>query len=640
MTNTNSRVYTHYWLVKETVDTYPDAAAQMYRTTEKSDFQTKSFQQLFAEIQETALGLDSLGMQKGDTVGLIADVGHRWLPTSLGIGTIGGIDVPRGTDATPGDLQYIFQHAECKFIFLETPKVYDKIQNILAEFTHLHTIIFFAGADSVQAQQSLKILSLKALQDLGKQKLQKNPTRYEQLAKAVKEEDTLTIIYTSGTTGTPKGVVHTHKSLTWEVFNLVEDVAIPPLGAAMGFLPPWHVAERLIELASLKVASSVAFTSVATLGKDLQIVNPTFLISVPRVWESFYNRIMSNVQKAPVVARALFHFAHFTALRYSKWKDTLLGLQYRLEEEAVLLSLGRKIMAGFGIFALFLPNLLAQKILTKVKRALGNRILFAISGAGALPEYIDRLFYSIGIPIIDTYGMTETCGVSVRRGLSRTVIGTVGKPLGGVSIKLLDTAGNVITNPNTKGIAYHKGPNIMKEYYKQPEKTKEVLSDDGWLNSGDILILTSDGDLKFTGRAKDTIVLLGGENVEPLPIEDALKQSPYIVQCVVVGQDKKNIAALLVPDTEAILGYFQEQNIQVSPDPSSWNDDIPITNLFKSEIKRLNAISSGFKVFEKVTNFYILAEEFQIGVELTQTLKVKRNIVFEKYENEIESLYK
>ena len=631
--------YTLYNLVKNSIDKYPDAVAQMYREKSNSDFKNKSFTKMYSEIKAISLALIDLGMKKGDKIGLIADVGHRWLPVSLGITTVGGVDVPRGTDATKEDLNYIFKHTECKIIFLETPKVYQKIESILAEFKELKTIIFFDDYSSLKVPSRIQTLSLQSILDKGKELLKTKEKEYYTITESIEEDDVATIIYTSGTTGAPKGVVHTQKSLTWEVFHSINGIDVKPYGATMGFLPPWHIAERLIEKASFHVGCAVAFTSVPNLAKDLQAVNPTFLLSVPRVWESFYNKMLGNVSKASPVAKSIFNFSHWTALTFSNRKDILTGIKFQLDNKSFIETFIDKISSIWVCFFLFLPNLFAQKILKKVKGALGNRIEFAISGAGALPEYIDRFFYSIGVPIIETYGMTETVGVSCRRNYPGTVVGTVGSPIKGVEIKLIDSNGNVVTEPNVKGVAYHRGPHIMKEYYKEPKKTSEVLSQDGWLNSGDILVWTVNGELKFAGRAKDTIVLFGGENVEPLPIEDTLKQSPYILQCVVVGQDQKTLGALIVPDKEAIQNYLKSKNITAPADIKDWKSTKEINSIFKDEIKRLNSTDMGFKSFEKVTDFYLLENEFQIGEELTQTLKVKRNVVLEKYQKEIESLY-
>ncbi len=628
--------YTNYWLLQKTVENYPDSTAQLFRDGKGGAYTPITYRQAAEEIKFISLGLMDLGMRRGDKIGLIADVGPRWLRACWGICGVGSVDVPRGTDATVGDLTYIFKHAECKIIFLENAKVFEKIEKELGQFSGLKTVIFFDEPGSLNTG-GLTILTLAQLIEKGRA-VDGGDQKYHDAGRAVREDELATIIYTSGTTGNPKGVMHTQKSLAWEVAHSIRGIDVRPDGVTMGFLPPWHIAERLIECVAWRTATAVAFTSVPTLARDLQEARPTFLLSVPRVWESFYNRVLDGVKKASPVARAIFNFSRWSASEFSYQKDILLGLRYRLDPEFIGLTLLRKIWAIFALAALLLPNLFAQLILGKVRKALGGRVGFAISGAGALPEHIDRFFYSIGIAIVETYGMTETVGVTCRRDFPGTVIGTVGKPFPGTKIKLLDEAGNEITKPNTKGVAWHQGPHIMQGYYKDPEKTAEILKD-GWLNSGDILVYTTNGELKFAGRAKDTIVLFGGENVEPQPIEDVLSQSDFIAQIVVVGQDRKSLGALIVPAKEAVQKALAAQGESVGDDVFAWRTNEAVLKLFKNEIKNRVSDKTGFKAFEKVNAFALLPKEFQVGEELTQTLKVRRNVVFEKYAKEIDSLY-
>jgi len=630
--------YTMYEMVKTTAEKYSRLTAQLYRTDKNSPYTAVSVGDFFDKARAISLGLDAIGLQRGDKVGLIADVGPQWLPISMGITAIGGVDVPRGTDATAQELLYIFKHADCPIIILENEKVYANIAASLGEFANLKTIVFVNGAQP-QVPGSIKVLGLDAIIESGRAAHAANPGRYAELGSRVGESDLVTIIYTSGTTGNPKGVMHTHKSLCWEVWHVADALPITPGGVTMGFLPPWHVAERLIESVAFTRGVAIAFTSVATLAKDLQEARPTFLLSVPRVWESFYNKVMDGVKKASPVARGLFNFARSSAAHYSIEKDILTNNKYRLDKPSVLFHLLRRPLAVLNLLLLFVPNLLAQLILGKVRRGLGGRVQFALSGAGALPEHIDRFFYSIGIAIVETYGMTETGGVTCRRTYPGTVIGTVGKPIGGTKVKLLDEQGNEVTKPNTKGVCWHYGPHIMKGYYKEDQKTAEVLKD-GWLNSGDILVYTANGELKFAGRAKDTIVLFGGENVEPQPIEDTLIQSEYIHQIVVVGQDRKTLGALIVPAKEAVLKYAEERKISLPAEIRDWPLNAEIQKLYKTEIKDRVSEKAGFKNFEKVTTFAVIPDEFKIGEELTQTLKVRRNVVFDKYAKQIDEMYK
>ncbi|MFO1525483.1 MAG: AMP-binding protein [Turneriella sp.] len=630
--------YTMYQLLSTSAAKFPSLVAQMYRNDKNAPYTQVTFSEFQEKARSVALGLDAIGLKRGDKVGFIADVGPNWLPISMGITTIGGVDVPRGTDATPQELLYIFKHADCPIIILDNDKVFAGIADKLGEFSNLKTVIFINGAKP-SVPSHIKVYSLDEIINTGKSQHNASPNRYAELGAQVTEDDLVTIIYTSGTTGNPKGVMHSNKSLCWEIWHVADGMPINAGGVTMGFLPPWHVAERLIESVSLTRGVAIAFTAVPTLAKDLQEARPTFLLSVPRVWESFYNKVMDGVKKASPIARGLFGFARWSAAHFSIEKDLLANRKYKLNKPSILFHLCRRPIALINLILLLVPNLLAQAILGKVRRGLGGRVKFALSGAGALPEHIDRFFYSIGIAIVETYGMTETGGVTCRRTYPGTVIGTVGKPIAGTKVKLLDEQGNEVTKPNTKGVCWHYGPHIMKGYYKEEQKTADVLKD-GWLNSGDILVYTANGELKFAGRAKDTIVLFGGENVEPQPIEDTLIQSEYIHQVVVVGQDKKTLGALIVPAKEAVMKYAEANKIPLPPEVRDWPVNAEIQKLFKAEIKDRVSEKAGFKNFEKVTTFSVIPDEFKVGDELTQTLKVRRNVVFEKYAKQIEDMYK
>ena len=629
--------HTVYELIKYCTEEYSDLVVQMYRPGKDQLYLARSYAAFFARVRAISLALHDLGLRAGGKVAVICDVSPEWLPVSFGITGIGGVDVPRGTDSTEQDLQYIFAHSECEIAFLENPQVLEnlrKIQNVLPQ---LRTVIVMTDVEDIveiDAEKRLEIFTLCELISQGEMIHSKRNSLYDDLGQQSQEQDLATIIYTSGTTGNPKGVMHTQKSLVWEVTHVTRDIRIEPKGITMGFLPPWHVAERLIENVAFWHGVAVAFTTVQTLSKDLQAAKPTFLLSVPRVWESFYNRVQENVRKAPLPARILFLASQWVAEEFSIEKDIFMN---RFPIEFRFHSL-RQAVAFLKLILLFLPNLLAQLVLAKVRQSLGGRVEFAISGAGALPSHIDRFLAAIGIKIIDTYGMTETVGVTCRRNFPVAVIGTVGKAIAGTAIKLVDDQGQEITTPNVKGTAWHFGPHIMQGYYKEPEKTAEVLKD-GWLNSGDLLHYTPHGDLKFAGRVKDTIVLLGGENVEPQPIEDKLLESKWIQQVVVVGQDEKNLGALIVPKIEIVREHFVAQSVKIPDSVSEWNLSEPVLKLFKSEIKNQISATNGFKNFERIGDFRILDKEFEVGIELTQTLKVRRNIVFEKYSETIKEIY-
>jgi long-chain acyl-CoA synthetase len=282
-----------------------------------------------------------------------------------------------------------------------------------------------------------------------------------------------------------------------------------------------------------------------------------------------------------------------------------------------------------------LGNLL---VFSKIKARLGGRFRFTVSGAGALPAYVDSFFGAAGVLLLEGYGLTETTPVVSVRLQDHPVARTIGPVLAEMQVKLLDTETGREVGPGKKGVIYLKGPNVMKGYYKRPDKTAEVLSADGWLNTGDLGMITFKGELKIIGRTKETIVLLGGENVEPVPIEDTILESEYIDQVMVVGQDQKFLAALVVPNDEALERYAREKEIGWS-DKTDLMDNAQIMQRISDEINsRINA-KRGFREFERVFRFKLLLKHFQVGVELSAKQSVKRNTIDEMYKKEIAGLF-
>ncbi|TGK20040.1 long-chain fatty acid--CoA ligase [Leptospira fluminis] len=632
---------TLYHMTKVSAETFKDHPAQFYKPDGKS-YRAVSYSELYEIIIRIGLGLTSIGVDRGENVALIADSGYRWLWASMGITNIGSVDVPRGTDSTLEDLVYILNHSEARVAFVENGITLRKIASNSSAFPKLKVLIVFEPSANLGQNDSFKVLHLEDLISLGDRWIrEKGEMEFHKRGESIREDDLATIVYTSGTTGRPKGVMLSHKNIMFNVDTSLSlyDLHFSPEDRTMAYLPPWHIAERLIETACVRVGASEAFTSISSLSQDLQEIRPTFLLSVPRVWESFYNKIQDKLREASPLKRLLFPIFQKVASSFHKYKSRFIGLEYSLHRISFPMEFLRRSAALAAMAILYLPNLMAQFVFSKIRNGLGGNLKYALSGAGALPEYIDRFFNSIGIPLLEGYGMTELGGISTRRRLDAITVGTLGKCLPGVEIKLLDEKGEEIHDPGIKGIAWHRGPHVMMGYYKDPDKTAEVLVD-GWLNSGDLLFWTAQGDLKYAGRAKDTIVLSGGENLEPEPIEFALTKSELILQAMVVGHDKKSVGALLVPDWEVLDKQLQEWKSRLLQEIQDPNSDPDVRELFRKEIRDLVSSKNGFKNFEKVSNFYLLPKKFEPGDELTLTMKVRRNVVAEKYKNAIEKLYK
>lgn len=595
-----------------------------------------TYEEWYRWIRELAMGLVDLGMQRQDKVALIADNRIDWMVCSMAITTVGGVDVPRGTDATLEDLKYIIGHTESEFLIAENPKVVDRLRKEIEAFPKLKHIILLEGeAKPVAGKQMFTVQEVRAK---GRAILdQKGDAAYHALGAKVDPEDLATIIYTSGTTGAPKGVMLLHRNLVWMMETAQRVLRLSGEVVTMCFLPPWHIAERLLEMVVIQNGGTGNMTSIPTIAKDLAECKPTFIVLVPRVWEALYSRVQAGVEAASPVARALFRFGEAGSTTWIRAKHRLFGYEPLFTPPGLGWQLSR--IALLPVMPLlFLWNALGGLFLARINRIFGGRVKTAISGAGALPYKVDLFFRAAGIPILEAYGMTETTGVSIFRERDRNILKVLGPPAPGVEMQLRTEDGRLIEGSGVKGVAWHKGGHIMKGYYKEPEKTRAVLDKDGWLNSGDLLTRTINGEYAFAGRAKDTIVLLGGENLEPVPIEDKLKESAFINNVMVVGQDRKSLGAIITPNTDAVAEWAKKSNV-VLGDQSSWNGNAALRDLYKNEIKRLVSDANGFKSFERVTGFHILRKDFDAGQEMTQTMKVRRNVVTDMYAKEIDDLY-
>ncbi|EMO65044.1 AMP-binding enzyme [Leptospira borgpetersenii serovar Pomona str. 200901868] len=634
-----------YHLLRDVASVYADRPLYWVRQ-EDGDFRGISYQDWYENLKNLSVFLIDLGMQKGNTAGLICDNRYEWSLCSLSLVTIGCVDVPRGCDATLDDLKYILEHSEAKLLFLENEKVLKKLLEDKSSLANVKTILLIdpptKWKDVENAHTILPGVKFFFLEDAllegEKSRLKKGDKVYTQRGEILIGKDLATIIYTSGTTGTPKGVMLNHRSFTWGIHQLQEFVPCSCNDRTIIFLPPWHIAERLLETALIAWGASMACSSIPTIPADMQRVKPTVLVSVPRLWEGLYKRIHDTVRKAPPLRQKLFHIAVRMAEITTSLQDTIRDSYTTIEiENPRQKTIDRFVASAFLLF-LYPIKILSYKILQRVRDLFGGRIRFALCGAGAMPPHIQFFFRSAGIPIIETYGMTETTGIGAIGEFPLPKNGAIGAPLPGTAIKLVGEDGKIATAPGEKGIAWHKGPHVTVGYYKEPEKTAKTLQD-GWLDSGDILTWTHTGELKFAGRAKDTIVLSGGENLEPAPIEAKLTESEFINQVIVVGQDKKNLGVLIVPFFDRVYEEFQSQGKKLPKDPTEWNSSKEVSSFFKNIVKDKISTKAGFKSFEKIAHIHILPKEFEKGKEMTETMKLKRNVIFTLYHDVIQSLY-
>lgn len=595
-------------------------------------FTKHRFADLFERAGQIAAGLVVLGTQVGDRIGLFSDNRVEWLLADMATILAGCLDVPRGCDSTAEELAYILEHSGCRFCFVENQAMLQKILSVL-ESTKLQTIIVLEDpptASNRQNQTGVQILGLAELTELGSQ----HPDARQEVrarSKAVTAEDSFTIIYTSGTTGRPKGVELTHANMIYNVNEVPGMLAVRNGERCLSLLPIWHVFERALEYCLLPYESEIYYTSTRDLRRDFGLVRPTFMASAPRLWESIYDGLMAKLEGTEPAKRKMFDLAVRFNERLQTSFDYLLGNELgNLPGDDPQRQL-REVLHGARDA---LPAIaLDQLVFRKIRAALGGRLRGTISGGGALPAHVDRFFNLIGIPVYEGYGMTECSPIISVRSRGHVVQGSVGFCPPGTTVQVRREDQSEADIGET-GVIYVRGPQVMKGYYKDPQATAAVLKD-GWLCTGDLGFVSRNGTLSIRGRAKDTIVLLGGENVEPEPIENRLRQNNRISQVVVVGQDRKTLAALIWPNLEQL----HKEGLIPSTEATDLNSNDQLRSVFSTLIKETVSATNGFKAFERVTGFAFLPKALEVGDELTNLFKLKRNRIAEKYATLIDGIY-
>ena len=589
-------------LLQQITKKYPDIAAQ-YSKNAQGDFIPLSYSQVFDRVLSFAGGLLSLGITRGDRVGLIADNRKEWYHASMGIMAIGAADVPRGCDAPEQDLVRILSFAECTSAVIENRDQFIKILKNQQQFPLLKTLIVFDPFDIQDEELKTKgdisrfaMYSYDEIIERGIAYRKGHPEAVEQELEKGSDTEVATIIFTSGTTGEPKGVMLTHKNFAVQLDDLKTRVILYPGEKAIVVLPVWHSFERLCEYVILASAAGTVYSKPvgSILLADIAKTNPALFPSVPRIWESVYTGVFKAMKQAGGIKQKLFNFFVTVGLFHAHHARNVRGQNPHF---AFYTKITRPIIS-FIPFLLSAPFYALGNVLVfkKIRTKLGTGFRQGVSGGGALPPNIDAFFWAIGVSVTEGYGLTETAPVVSVRPLGHPVFGTIGKPLSCTKVKIVDDSGNEL--PAGKlGTVMIRGTSVMKGYYKRQDLTDAVIDKDGWFDSGDLGMKTIDGELILRGRKKDTIVLRGGENIEPVPIEMKLQESPFIAQAVVLGQDQRFLGALIVADEAEVKNYAAEQGISAA----SFEELLAkpeIKKLFDRQIFSLINHENGFKLFE------------------------------------------
>ncbi|MEW6527578.1 MAG: long-chain fatty acid--CoA ligase [Spirochaetota bacterium] len=571
----------------------------------KGRWESASWEDYYKRAAYVGLALYDMGLKKGDRVSLLSENRLEWLYTDMGVLGAGGCIVPIYPTLIDEEVEYIVSHSESKFMVVENNLQLKKGLYTAKRYPGLQKIIVI---DMEGVGANPLVMSFAELLESGKKLYDANPGKFKELADAVTQDDLATIVYTSGTTGVPKGAMITHKNIMAVVMALhkIEPHYAYDTDQTVPFLPLSHVFERIAgHFYGMYVGITASYAeSLDTILQDIQEKRPTVVLAVPRVLEKVYQRIISQVQEQSPFKQKVFYWGQ-------KVGNKISTLREQKKKPGLLLKLKYKI--AYAI------------IFKKLQNALGGRVRWMTASGAPTAREIILFFNSAGIMVIEGYGMTECCAPATMSNIADYRIGTVGRPLPGVDIKIADDGEILI-----------KGDNVFKGYWKMPEETKESFTPDGYFMSGDIGVFDDAGFLMITDRKKDLIITSGGKNVAPQKIENLIKSDPLFTQAIVIGDKRKYLTALVNISQEQAEHVAREKGISFT----SFNDLLENEQFQKIVEEHIEKCNQKLARYETVKKVGIIRSEFSKETgELTATLKVKRKVVQEKYKPIIDSLY-
>lgn len=581
-------------LFRKTALKFPSKPAFFFKDEGKYTFETWS--KARQKVQALASFFNKSGMKMGDRLAILSENRPEWAYADLAAQTLGIVTVPIYPSLTPAEIQYLLQDSGAKMVAISNKALFEKIQAVQKNLPELKAVLSFDASMKAHVGE----LSIPIHVMFEAEKTPVDPL-LEEKDPGIRPTDLASIIYTSGTTGPPKGVMLTHDNFIQNVLMCQVSLKMNSSDAHLSFLPLSHVFERTAgHYLMIHIGASIAYAeNLDTVPQNILEIHPTFLLGVPRFFEKVQKRICEKVAKASTLRRGLFERAR---------------------------ELRRKIRCGekWGIAdALFSP-LAEMLVYKKFKKGLGGRLRFCFSGGAALPREIAEFFHDLGVMIYEGYGLTETSPVMSFNREDRVRFGSVGIPLDGVEIKIT-AEGEIIT----------KSACVMKGYYKKDRETAEVLKD-GWFYTGDLGKMDPDGFLFITGRKKELIVTSGGKKVSPRPIEELLESDPFILRCVLYGEGKNYITALIVPEKEALTDYARRQKLAFK----DYAELLREKRVYSFLDERVRELMKDLASYEKIKYFVLLADDFTQGAgELTPTLKVKRDVVTSRHRAALDLLY-
>ena len=582
--------------VVNTIKSYPRPDFMLYK--KEGRYQPISTEDFGRQVRHLCLGLKDLGLQKGDKVIILSENRPGWVVTDHANLCLGAITVPIYTSLVSEQIRYIIDDSDAKAVFVSCEDLWNRVEAVRPGLAKVkHYITFMEKAPT-------GVMTYDEVLERGRKLDEADPKLFDSLVAAVKPDDEASLIYTSGTTGVPKGVILTHSNFLSNVKTVRSIIEFSDKDTVLSFLPLSHVLERMVTFTYLYVGCRIGYAeSIETVAANLLEIRPQIMVSVPRVFEKIYAKVMDNVLSSSALKKKIFFWALKVGKEYGRRK---------LNGEPIPGSLQRK------------RNLAQKLVFSKIVEKTGGRVRFFVSGGAPLSRDIAEFFYALGLVVLEGYGLTETSPVISVNTFDNLRFGTVGKPIPGVEVRIAED-GEILT----------RGPHVMKGYYKKEAETREAF-EGGWFHTGDIGHLDQDGFLVITDRKKDIIVTAGGKNIAPQPIENTLKTIPYVSNAVVIGDRRRFISALIVPNFEKITEYARSSGISFST-PSELAHSEQIANFIKAEIDRA---TPNLAQYEKIKRIALLERDFEIEKgEMTPTLKIKRNVVDQKYKKLIDTLY-
>ena len=558
--------------------------------------------------EELALGLGELGLQRGDKLALYAESDVYFCIADMGCLIAGVVDVPIYLTHEDEQIKFVLEHSESKAIFVSTQQRLDELRGLLSECPFVETVIVAEGQEARRHEAdagNARVIPLNSVRDLGRQRLHRDPTAIDTLIGEISVDDLATIIYTSGTTGRPKGVMLSHENISYNALTAFSGLPGYEPGAegekVISFLPLTHVFARTLHYGHVYNGASVYFTHPDDLGEAFRKVQPTLFATVPRVIEKVYGRILERITGLSGPRKALANWALHLAEGYELGSEPT-GLE----------------KAKFAVAD--------QLVFKRWREALGGRVKYIIAGGAALSPRLTNMFAAAGVTVLQGYGLTETSPVITFNRPDRNRAGTVGEPIPGLEVTIADD-GEILT----------RGPHIMMGYYKDEQRSDEVIDQEGWFHTGDIGEFTSDGYLRITDRKKDLFKLSTGKYVMPQPLENRLTTHPLIEQAVVVGSDYKFCAALIFPDQDKVKVLARSRGLNSDRPIEELIDEDALQQRFQELVEEAN---HGMDPWSRIKRFRVVPAHLtpESGF-LTPTMKVRRKRVQEEFSEEIESMY-